>query len=744
MPIEVDLHNKIFHLSSRNSSYVMALTSQGYLAHLYWGKRLAVSPALLRVLPSMSRPFSLTREQDSLLSLDLLPQEYPGFGHGDMRAPAYQVLLSDGTTIIDPKYQRHRVVAGKRDLAALPHIRVGSPDNAETLEMELKDAYSQLQITLVYTVLTDLDVIVRSVSFVNHSRNSMRLLRALSSTVDFLEQSWEIISLPGAWGRERSIQRNSLAQGMISVESRRGTSSHQANPFLAMVSPDTTEERGEVFAFNLVYSGNFLAFCERDQYSQVRSGIGINPLDFSWLLEPRETFQTPEAVMVYSDKGLEKMSWTFHTLYRHHLNQGQWQHLDRPILINNWEATYFSFTEEKLLEIARAASNLGIEMFVLDDGWFGERDNDRKSLGDYEANSGKLPHGLGVLAEQVKQQGLTFGLWVEPEMVSQDSDLYRQHPDWCLQVPHRSSSWGRNQLVLDLSRPDVQNWIIEILSKVFQRADIAYVKWDMNRSLSEMGSPSLPKERRQETSHRYILGLYHILDVLTGLFPKILFEGCSGGGGRFDPGILYYMPQIWTSDTTDAAERAKIQYGTSLIYPPAAMTAHVSGVPNHQLGRITPWDARHWIAMSANFGYELDLAELTSNEKTQAAQYIHFYKNTLRKLVQWGEFSRLQDPFTTNGMSWMFSDSERNEMVVVYLSLRTEANPNRTWIKLRHLNPDFLYRIKDCSRQQESTGSGEVLRGDELMNVGLCVWPRYDGFTQAWHLVRESLAMSQV
>ena len=737
MPIEIDRDHLIFHLNGPNSSYVMAITPQGYLAHLYWGKRLAASPTLLRVLPLMSRPFSVTRERDSSWSLDLLPQEYPGLGHGDLRAPAYQVLLDDGTMVLDPKYQTHRVMAGKPTLNQLPHIRVESSEMAESLEIELEDSYSQLHITLLYTVFTHLDVVVRSVRFVNHSGHSMRILRALSATVDFLEHPWDIISLPGAWGRERVIQRSPLGQGMISAESRCGISSHQANPFWAMLSPDTTEETGEVFAFNLVYSGNFLVFSEMDQYHQVRSGIGINPLDFSWLLEPHETFQTPEAVLVYSDKGLETMSWNFHALYGEHLNQGQWQHRERPIVINNWEATYFSFTEEKLLDIAKAAANLGIELFVLDDGWFAQRNDDRHSLGDYEVNLEKLPRGLGVLAEEINRRGLAFGLWVEPEMVSPDSDLYRQHPDWCLQVSHRASSWGRNQLVLDLSREDVQNWIIKTLSKVFQKANIAYVKWDMNRSLTEMGSPWLPEKRRQETAHRYVLGLYRILDVLTGLFPQILFEGCSGGGGRFDPGILYYMPQIWTSDTTDAAERAKIQYGTSVVYPPAVMTAHVSGVPNHQLGRIMPWDARHWMAMSANFGYELDLAALTPNERTEAIEYIQFYKNTLRKLVQWGRFSRLQDPFTTGGVSWMFSDGEGTEIVVIYLCLRTEVNSIRTWIKLRHLHPAARYHIRCFGEKQEAQDSWVVLGGDELMSVGLSVWPGYDGFARAWHLIRD-------
>ncbi|MCL4495618.1 MAG: alpha-galactosidase [Firmicutes bacterium] len=737
MPIEVDLDNRIFHLCSRNASYVMTVTREGYLAHLYWGKRLTASSSLLRVLAPISRPFSPTSEHNSLWSLDLLPQEYPGFGHGDMRAPAYQVLLSDGTTVVDPRYRGYRIMAGKPALSALPHIRASSSEDAESLEMELEDVYSRLHIILSYTVLNKLDVVVRSVKFVNHSANPMRLLRALSVTVDFPEQPWEIISLPGAWGRERWVQRTSLGQGMVSQESRRGTSSHQANPFWAMVNPSTTEESGKVFAFNLVYSGNFLAFSDLDQYGQVRSGMGINPFDFSWHLEPEETFQTPEAVLVYSDQGLDHMSRTFHDLYREHLYQGPWKQRDRPILINNWEATYFSFTEEKLLDIALTASGLGIELFVLDDGWFGNRNNDRQALGDYDVNRDKLPHGLGALAEKVNQQGLDFGLWVEPEMVSPDSELYRRHPDWCLHVSGRSSSWGRNQLVLDLSRLDVQNWIIETLSKVFRRANISYVKWDMNRSLTETGSSALPRERQQETAHRYVLGLYHILDELTHLFPHVLFEGCSGGGGRFDPGILYYMPQIWTSDTTDAAERAKIQYGTSLVYPPVAMTAHVSQIPNHQVGRITPLAARHWIAMSANFGYELDLADLTSEEQIRVANYVRFYKSTLRKLVQWGEFSRLQDPFNTNGVSWMFSDREQNEMVVVYLCLKTESNPNRTWIKLRHLDSRSRYRVRGCTLKPEEEGAWEAIAGDELMNVGLGVWPRQDYFTQSWHLVRE-------
>lgn len=454
-------------------------------------------------------------------------------------------------------------------------------------------------------------------------------------------------------------------------------------------------------------------------------GITYNPIDFTWLLEPGESFQTPEVVMVYSDKGLNGMSQTYHQLYRTRLARGVYRDRERPILINNWEATYFNFNEEKILRLAKTAAELGIELFVLDDGWFGKRDNDRSSLGDWFVNKQKLPNGLEGLAKNINQMGMQFGIWMEPEMVSVDSELYRKHPDWCLHVPNRPRSEGRNQLVLDYSRKEVCDYIIQAISNVLASAPISYVKWDMNRHMTEIGSAALPPERQRETVHRYMLGLYRVMEEITSRFPHILFESCSGGGGRFDPGMLYYMPQTWTSDNTDAVSRLKIQYGTSLVYPISAMGAHVSAVPNHQVHRITSLEMRGHVAMSGNFGYELDLTKLSEEEKAIVKQQVAFYKD-IRRLVQFGTFYRILSPFEGNETAWMFVAEDKSEAFVAYFRVLAEANAPLSFLRLKGLDPNKDYEI---------TGSGEVYGGDELMYVGLNVPERRGDFISViWHL----------
>lgn len=488
-------------------------------------------------------------------------------------------------------------------------------------------------------------------------------------------------------------------------------SSHQHNPFAALAKPGTDEHQGEVYGFSLVYSGGFAIEAEVDAFSHTRLGIGLNPFDFSWRLAPGESFQTPEAVMVYSAEGLGGMSRTYHRLYRTRLVRGTFRDKERPILVNNWEATYFNFNADKLVDIAAEGSKLGIELFVLDDGWFGKRDADNSSLGDWTEDLRKLPGGLADVAKRVNDLGMQFGLWVEPEMISPDSDLYRAHPDWCLHVPGRRRTEARWQLVLDLTRAEVRDYVYNALSKIFSSVPIAYVKWDMNRNLTEIGSAELPAERQAETAHRYVLGLYELIDRLTGDFPHILFESCSSGGGRFDPGMLYYMPQTWTSDDTDAAERLKIQYGTSLVYPISAMGAHVSAVPNHQVGRVTPLSFRGDVAMSGNFGYELDLTKFTDEEKELVKQQVANYKE-IRSLVQQGNLYRLQSPFEGNETAWMFVSDDQREALVYYFRVMAVPYPARRTLKVRGLNPDLDYTVLD---------SGEVFGGDRLMQAGLAL-----------------------
>lgn len=729
MGIHYDSTNKIFHLKAHDTSYVMGIVRDGYLAHYYWGKGLKNYRGS-NYIQFVNRAFSgnpYQHKDDRTFSLDTLPQEYPQYGNTDHRHPAYQIQLENGSTISDLRYVSHTIYKGKKPLEGLPATYVESDDEAETLEISMEDSLINLKVILSYTVYEKWNVITRSVRFVNEGKESLKLLRALSVSVDFRDADFDLLHLYGAHERERHISRQPLRPGMQSIESNRGSSSHQHNPFLALLRKDTTEDVGEVYAFNFVYSGNFVAQAEVDQFRNTRVTMGINPFDFSWKLESGESFQTPEVVIVYSSSGLGEMSRTFHDLYRTRLIRGVHRDKTRPILVNNWEATYFYFNEEKILEIAEVGREIGAELFVLDDGWFGKRNNDRSSLGDWVVDKDKLPNGLKHLAEKINEMGLQFGLWFEPEMISVDSDLYREHPDWCLHVPGRSRSESRNQLILDLSREDVCEEIIKRVSDILESAPITYVKWDMNRNMTEIGSALLPPDRQRETAHRYMLGLYKIMDVITSRFPHILFESCSGGGGRFDPGMLYYMPQTWTSDNTDAVSRLKIQYGTSLVYPIISMGAHVSAVPNHQVGRITSLKMRGDVAMSGNLGYELDLTILTDEEKEIVKEQINTYKQ-IRPLIQFGDFYRLKSPFEGNETAWLFTNQEKSEAIVFYFRVLAEPNPPMSFLRLKGL---------DATKQYEIVGTDKIYGGDELIFAGLSV-PfdlRLGDFqSHVWHL----------
>lgn len=661
MPIYYDKASGIFHLQSHQTSYVIQLV-RGMPAHVYFGPQLRQGSNLNDLLYRVERssfcpnPFP----DDKTLSLDTLPQEYPQYGTSDFRSPAYQIKLSDGTRISELVYRSHRITAGKPALEGLPAVYTEQENEAETLELVLHDAKAGLSVTLYYTVFEQFSAIARSARLANEAGEALQLERALSASIDLPDARYDALYLSGAWARERHIQRRALAPGVTGINSRRGSSSHQFNPFLALLRPETNERQGEVYGFSLIYSGNFAAEAEVDQFGTTRVSLGINPFDFSWKLEPGEAFQTPEAVLVYSAEGLGGMSRTFHKLYRTRLCRGVHRDLERPILVNNWEATYFDFNADKIEAIAKKGGELGIELFVLDDGWFGKRDSDNSSLGDWFEDRRKLPNGLQDLAERVKRQGLQFGLWFEPEMISPDSDLYRSHPDWCLHVPNHRRTEARDQLILDMSRADVREYLYSRLSEIFTNVPISYIKWDMNRNMTEIGSALSSPERQSETAHRYILGLYELMERLTSEFPHILFESCSGGGGRFDPGMLYYMPQTWTSDDTDGVERLKIQYGTSIVYPVSTMGAHVSAVPNHQVGRKTSLEFRGDVAMSGNFGYELDLTTFTPEEVEIAKAQIASYKE-IRGLVQQGDLYRLLSPFEGNETSWMFVSEDRRK-----------------------------------------------------------------------------------
>ena len=711
MSIKIDEEKLLFHLQGKNTSYVMQVIDHGYLSHLYWGKRINKYRGSNKII-FMDRGFSPNPDENNRkFSLDTIPQEYQAFGNGDYRIPAYQVRLNNGSRISDIRYKSHKVYKGKPKLEGLPATYVNDYEEAETLEIVMEDKLIGMVVTLKYTLYSNLDVITRSVEFKNEGEENLRLLRALSMSVDFRDDDFEMISLYGAHNNEKNLERRKIVSGVQLVDSCRGASSPQQAPFLALVRKDTNEDSGEVYGFNLVYSGNFTAQVQVDPYKNTRISMGINPFDFSWLLEVNESFQTPEVVMVYSENGIGEMSRTYHKLYSQNLCRGNFKNKVRPILLNNWEATYFDFDEKKIESIAKEGRDLGIELFVLDDGWFGKRDDDNSSLGDWIVDKRKIPNGLEKLANTITSSGMEFGIWFEPEMISIDSDLYRKHPDWCIHVPDRPYTLCRNQLVLDLSRDDVCDYIVESVSNILSSAPITYVKWDMNRHITDIGSELLSYERQEETSHRYILGLYKVMDILVSKYPNVLFESCSSGGGRFDAGMLYYMPQTWTSDNTDAICRTKIQYGTSLVYPAITMGAHVSTVPNHQVGRITPLETRGHVAMTGNFGYELDLTKLTKEEKELIKAQVALYKE-IRETIQFGELYRIFNPFDGNEAAWNFVSKDKSEFIATYVKvLSLPAAPIRT-IKFKGLNPDYDY--KDIS-------TGEIFGGDELMNVGVTI-----------------------
>ena len=725
MAIVYDASSKTFNLSTSKTSYVLKVLGSNHVAHVYWGKKIKAKN-LDYVLRSKNWGSFLTNTDNiDDFMLEMTPQEYPGYGSTDLRTPAVELQFSDGTSATDFRYESHNIYAGKNKLNDLPATYVEDENEAMTLELTLVDSLKNVKLILSYSVFEEFDAITRSVKIINESNEDVNINRVLSANVDFRDSDYELLQLSGAWARERHIIRKEIRSGSQSIESRRGSSSHAQNPFMALVRKDTTEQHGEVYGFSLVYSGNFLANVEVDMYENARAQIGINPFDFTWLLKSKEEFIAPEAVLVYSNEGLTGMSHIYNCLYGKRLCKGKYRDEVRPILINNWEATYFDFNETKIKEIAREATNLGMELFVLDDGWFGKRDDDNSSLGDWFVNEEKLKGGLNKLATEINEMGLQFGLWFEPEMVSPISELYKEHPDWCIHIPGRNRSEARRQLILDYSREDVCNYIIEKISEVLSSAPISYVKWDMNRNMSEIGSAKLPANRQREVAHRYILGLYKVLEEITTRFPDVLFESCSGGGGRFDPGMLYYMPQTWTSDNTDAIERLKIQFGTSMVYPNASIGCHVSAVPNHQVDRITPIETRGVVAMSGNFGYELDITKLPESEKEIIKEQVKLYKE-IRETIQFGKCYRLSSPFENNDIAWMFISKDCEEIIVSFV--RTLAKPNSKFISLKLVGLDE-------SSKYEILGENIIVGGDELMNIGLNV-PELKGDYQAkmWRL----------
>ncbi|MFC0523622.1 alpha-galactosidase [Pontibacillus salicampi] len=718
-----------FHLQNKHISYISHILRNGHVGHLFFGKRLHHREDFSHLYQDGERAgTSYVYEGDLNFSLDLVQQEYPVYGTTDYRYPALHVEQENGSRISDFTYQSYRVRTGKPELDGLPATYTEKEDEAETLELYLHDEVMNADLVLFYTIYRDYSVITRSAKLVNHSEQTIQLERALSASIDFHDAQYEMVQLSGSWSRERHVKERFLESGVQSISSTRGTSSSQQNPFFALKRPEATETIGDVYGFSLVYSGNFLAQVEVDHYDVARASIGINPFDFSWNIHPQESFQTPEAVMVYSDQGMNGMSQTYHELYRNRLAKGQWRDQARPVLLNNWEATYFDFNEEKILDIASEAKELGVELFVLDDGWFGKRDNDKTSLGDWFVDERKLPNGIKGLSAKIKDLGLQFGLWFEPEMVSKVSELYEAHPDWLISVPDRAMSHGRNQYILDFSRPEVVDYIYRQMAVLLEEAHIDYVKWDMNRYMTEIGSRSLPAEQQKEVSHRYILGVYELYDKLTSAFPNVLFESCASGGARFDPGMLYYAPQTWTSDDTDAVERLKIQYGTSVVYPLSSMGAHVSEVPNHQVKRITSLKTRGDVAFFGMFGYELDVTRMSAEEKRAVQQQISFYKEH-RELIQNGDFYRLISPFegSQNETAWMVVSKDQTKALAGYYQILARPNDGFRRLPFKGLDPSKSYSVFEASIWELDSGIAANHFGDELMHIGVNIGLDYAG-----------------
>jgi alpha-galactosidase len=706
------------HLANGLLSNVLVVHENGAFGSLHFGAPLATGRSYRHVL---SRPFrGFTNRLGDPVALEL-----PTPGSGDFRIPGLVVEGADGSTVLELVYTGHRITPGKPSLGDLPSTYVEADDEAETVEVDLRDARSGLTATLIYTIYRDLPVVVRSLLLRNDGREALTVRTAMSGVLDLPDDEWVLIHLGGAWARERHVIERPVALGRQSISSSRGSSSHVHNPFLALRRPATTEDVGEAIGIALVYSGNFLAEVEAEPFGTSRLRIGIEPDTFSWALPPGASFQAPEAVIVRTGDGLNAMSDAFHRLFRERLARGVWRDRERPILVNNWEGTYFDFDEERLVGMASVARDLGIELFVLDDGWFGHRDDDHSSLGDWVVNRGKLPSGIDGLSRRIADLGIRFGLWIEPEMISEDSDLFRAHPDWAIQLPGRPRTESRQQLILDMARPEVVDHLEAALSAILGSGSISYIKWDMNRWMTEPWTPTLPADRQGEFSHRFILGVYELYRRLTTRFPEILFESCAGGGGRFDPGLLAFAPQAWTSDDTDAIERLPIQWGSSLAYPVSSMGAHVSAVPNHQVGRVTPLATRAAVAFFGAFGYELDTTRLTDGERAEIRDQLAFYREH-RRLIQFGRFRRLRSPFDgdRNETAWMVvSDDRRNAIVGFYRTLN-RPNPGLSHLPVTGLAPELDYRVSVWPAADDPTAraaAATARRGDDLAAIGLLI-----------------------
>lgn len=726
MNITYQERDRIFKLDTVHTSYCIGIVDEeNFVGHIYYGRRLTEDNLayLMRTEEPPYVPSENNRDRTSFL--DTFPMEYTGSDLGDYREGTLEVRTTSGHTGVSLSYLSHRIYDGKEKLCGLP-ATFGQDSECKTLELTCEDKILHLQVILSYSIFADSDAIARSVKIINNANEPIYLTKVLTACIDMDNDDYEMITLHGSWARERAIQTRPVMPGKQSVSSVRGESSHQEHPFMAWKKSTTTEESGDIYAMNFVYSGNFLAQIEMDQFSSIRAMMGIHPHDFCWRLGSGESFQAPEVICVYSSEGIGGMTRCFHDLYRNHLIRGEYKDKKRPILINNWEATYFDFNTEKLLDIAGQASKLGIEMLVMDDGWFGHRNDDNTSLGDWQVNEEKIGGGLKYLVDEVNKLGMKFGIWFEPEMISPDSDLYKKHPDWAIAIPGRVGSLARNQYVLDLTRQEVRDYVYEMFAAILRSANIEYVKWDMNRQLSDPGSYGLPADRQGELFHRQVLAVYELQDRMTREFPHLLLENCSGGGARFDAGMLYYSPQIWCSDDTDAIERLSIQAGTAMIYPLSTMGAHVSDCPNHTVGRVTPFETRGYVSLTGTFGYELDVTKISEEDRNLIPKQVAMY-HQYNDLIRSGDYYRIAH-YADNHYYDCYEvvAKDKSEALVTYIQILNRPNCHSRRIHIPGLDPKRTYDIVNAEDWPEMKQT--EYKGDTLHYAGINIPPLWGDF----------------
>lgn len=723
MAIIFDENNRLITLNTKNSTYQMKIDEYGFLLHLYYGKR--TNGNMDYILVNLDRGFSgnpYDAGDNRKYSLDALLQEFPCRGAGDFRSPVFEVRYEDGSFGCDLRYESHIIKDGKYGLLGLPAVYENSDmDKAQTLEITLSDKVSGIKVILYYGIIESLDIITRAANVINENKNNIYIEKLQSACLDFVSGNFDLITFYGRHAMERNIQRQSVGHGSYRIGSRRGTSSHQYNPLMILADSDANEDYGNCYAMSFVYSGGFLGEAEKDQYGQTRMQLGLMEEQFSYCLKSGESIIAPEVIMSYSDRGLAVLSQNLHKCIRENVCRGKYKNEVRPVLVNSWEASYFDIDKNSIVNLAKNAAELGVEMLVMDDGWFGKRDDDNSGLGDWFTNENKIGCSLKELVESVNNCGIKFGIWVEPEMVNEDSDLYRKHPDWAFAVPGKKPVRSRNQLVLDFSRKEVVDYIYDSITKVIESGNIEYIKWDMNRSIANVYSSE--DKYQGNVYYDYVLGLYDFLERLNKNYPDILIEGCSGGGGRFDAGMLYYTPQIWCSDNTDAIDRTKIQYGTSFGYPVSAVGAHVSAVPNHQTGRSVSIDTRGVVAMSGSFGYELDLGKVSEAEKNTIKEQIKTFKKEA-ELIHNGLYYRLSDPYKDPVAAWEFVSKDGDDVLVNVVCLKMHGNMQPLYVRFKGLNENVTY--KDVK-------TGKIYPAEALMNIGMPFMPEL-GEYQSWQV----------